>query len=133
MCLEHFLLYTIVITTYLTAYICFEIINTCIIYHYNVRPRKHFFIHVVFHLYIQNLNPEPLTSVPFSYFIPHILPHIPLQYRPTLRMVYPAGKYYVLGPTTLKAHVVPRPTLHNVIFHTILDDFLNTRVLSSHF
>ena len=30
-------------------------------------------------------------------------------------------------------HVIPRPTLHNVIFHTILDDFLNIRVLSYHF
>ena len=30
-------------------------------------------------------------------------------------------------------NVVPSPTLHNVIFHTILDDFLNIRVLSSHF
>ena len=28
---------------------------------------------------------------------------------------------------------VPRPTLQNVIFHSILDDFLNIRVLSSHF
>ena len=28
-------------------------------------------------------------------------------------------------------HVVPRPTPHNVIFHTILDDFLNIRVLSA--
>ena len=33
----------------------------------------------------------------------------------------------------LKPRVVPRPTLHNVIFHTILDDFLYTRVLSSHY
>ena len=29
--------------------------------------------------------------------------------------------------------LVPRSTLYNVIFHTILDDILETRVLSSHF
>ena len=37
--------------------------------------------------------------------------------------------YNLKGPM----HVVSRPTLHIVIFHTILDDFLNIRVLRSHF
>ena len=34
---------------------------------------------------------------------------------------------------TQRPRVVPRPTLHNDIFYTILDDFLNIRVFSFHF